>query len=70
MTPLSIFKFQILQTCLCMDFSIFQEATEKVLDRGVWTHEFANPELLWEEFLGKRITPTDPFSTLNEVLND
>ena len=70
MSHLDIFKFQMSQTCLCMDFSTFQEATEKVLDRGVWTHEFAKPELLWDEYLGKRTTAVDPFSTLSEVLND
>ena len=70
MTFLDIFKFQMSQARLCMDFSKFQEATEKVLDRGVWTHEFAKAELLWDEYLGKRTSATDPISTLNEVLND
>ena len=67
MTPLGIFKLQMSQKLLCMDFSTFQEATEKVLDRGVWTHEFAKPELLWDEYLGNRETSTDPLSTWNEV---
>ena len=66
-TPLGIFKLQMSQKLLCMDFSTFQEATEKVLDRGVWTHEFAKPELLWDEYLGNRVFSTHPLSTWNEV---
>jgi hypothetical protein len=43
------FKFQILQTKLCSDFSTFHESAEIALGRGVWTHEFSKPELLWAE---------------------
>jgi hypothetical protein len=70
LTHIGIFRFQILQDKLCMDFSTFQEATEKTLGRGVWTHEFAKPELLWNEYLGNRTTSTDPFSTWDEVINE
>jgi len=35
-----IVKFQLYQNRLCMDFSRFHEAVEKVLGRPVYTHEF------------------------------
>ena len=41
-----------------MPFSVFHEAVEKVLDRPVWTHEFALPERLRAEMLGERSAPT------------
>jgi len=34
-------EFQLYQHRLCMPFDVFQEAIEKSLGRGVWTHEFA-----------------------------
>lgn len=43
---------------LCMPFSVAHEAVEKVLGRGVWTHEFAKPELLIDKWNGRRDAPT------------
>lgn len=40
-TPIEIVRFQINEELLCVPFSIFHEAVEKVLDRPVYTHEFA-----------------------------
>jgi hypothetical protein len=45
-----VVDFQLFQDKLCMDFSRFHEAIEKVLERSVWTHEFANPESLRSEY--------------------
>jgi len=37
-----------------MDFSEFHKATEKALQRPVWTHEFAKPNILIQEFFKLR----------------
>ena len=54
-----IVRFQLFQEKLCMDFSRFHEAIEKVLDRPVFTHEFGlNYEGLVLEYLGEKKAPT------------
>jgi hypothetical protein len=53
-----IVRFQLFQDKLCMNFSRFNEAIEKVLNRPVYTHEFAYPEELKKEFLGEKEPPT------------
>jgi len=63
MTNLEKVKFQLFQDKLCMPFSVFHEAIEKVLGRPVYTHEFAFSDNLKEEFLKKRPAPT-----LQEIL--
>ena len=65
--PATIFERQMLTLELIMDFSAFHEATEKVLGRPVWTHEFARPQLLWDEYEGRRVV-TNPLETSLEVL--
>lgn len=55
---IDVVRFQLFQRCLCMDFSDFYGAVERVLGRPVYTHEFAKPELLRDEFLGGRERPT------------
>jgi len=57
-TDEEIVKVQLFQDKLCMDFSRFHEAIEKILDRSVWTHEFADQNRLIEEYLGLRQKPT------------
>lgn len=49
---------------LCLDFSRFHEAVEKVLQRPVFTHEFAEPDELKKEYLGVKEAPT-----LEEIIN-
>lgn len=44
--------FQFGQRLLCMPFSAFHEATEALLGRPVWTHEFADPDALLAEYRG------------------
>jgi hypothetical protein len=51
-------RFQLGQECLCMPFDIFHEAITKALDRPVYTHEFAMPELLMVELNGDAPAPT------------
>jgi len=51
-------RFQLYQDRLCMDFSAFHEGIEKLLDRPVWTHEFAKIEGLRQESEGERPRPT------------
>ena len=52
-------RFQLFQEKLCMDFSRFHEALEKVLDRSVFTHEIAmNYDGIVSEFLGEKDSPT------------
>lgn len=57
-------ELQLFQERLCMPFDVFHEAIEKVLERPVWTHEFAFVENLQKEFLGEK----EP-STLEEILS-
>ena len=54
-----IVRFQLFQEKMCMPFSIFHEAIEKVLDRPVYTHEFGmNYEGIVLEYLGEKEAPT------------
>jgi hypothetical protein len=54
-----IVKCQLFQEKLCMPFSRFHEAIEKVLGRPVYTHEFGlNYDGLVAEYLGERPAPT------------
>ena len=48
--PRQIVAFQLYEDLLCMDFGDYHEATEKALGRPVWTHEFARPQDLRDEF--------------------
>lgn len=57
-TDKQIVEFQLFQDKLCVPFSRFHKAMEKVLDRLVFTREFAFPDLLKREFLGKKSAPT------------
>lgn len=50
--------FQLYENRLCMPFDRFHAAVEKVLGRGVFTHEFAQIERLREEHKGQRSKPT------------
>jgi len=45
--------FQLRQDRLCMDMAAFSEGVTELLGRPVYTHEFAKPDLLWDEYLGK-----------------
>lgn len=57
--------FQFFEPRLCMPFSVFHEAMEKTLGRGVYTHEFGmNYEGLKKELLGEKAAPT-----LEEIIN-
>ena len=58
MSASEIEHFQINQKCLCMPFGVFHGAVEETLGRPVYTHEFANPDSLRNELLGKIPTPT------------
>ena len=53
-----IVRFQLFQDMLCMPFARFHEAISKVLDRDVYTHEFAYSEQLKLEYLGAKLAPT------------
>lgn len=64
-TDEEVVRFQLFQQKLCMDFSRFHKAIEKVLDRPVYTHEFGmNYEGIVEEYLG-----TKKASTFDEIIN-
>ena len=56
--------FQLFQKRLCIDFSRFHKAMETVLDRPIFTHEFADRDKLIAEYLGKKEPPT-----MEEILN-
>jgi len=49
-----IVDFQLYETRLCMPFDKFHEAVEKMLNRPVFTHEFADYKSLQEEYEGKQ----------------
>lgn len=57
-TSQEIVNFQLFQERMCMPFDVFHEAIEKVLNRPVYTHEFAFMDNLVKEFLGERPAPT------------
>lgn len=64
-TAAEIFCFQINEQKLCMNFGDFHKATESALGRPVFTHEFANPLRLMQEFsTNKRATLTDILAEL------
>ncbi len=48
------FEFQLLQDRLCMPFSEFHRCAEVALGRPVFTHEFAYPQHLKDEFYGNK----------------
>ena len=50
-------KLQLFQDRLCMPFKEFHKAIEAVLDRPVYTHEFAFRDGLQKEFLGEKDAP-------------
>lgn len=62
-SPHEIVRFQLFTNELCMPFDKFHEAVENVLNRPVWTHEFASDRLR-QEFLGEQAAPT-----LNEIVS-
>lgn len=59
-----IVKLQLFQDLLCVPFEVYHKAITEVLDRDVFTHEFAFPESLIQEYFG-----TKPKPTLDDVLN-
>jgi len=63
-SPEDIVAIQLFQNRLLVPFDKFHEAIEKVLDRPVWTHEFADQNRMIEEYLGIRSKPT-----FEEILN-
>ncbi len=56
--------FQLHEKLLCMPFGVFHEAVEKAIGRPVYTHEFARPDGLKSELLGKKERPS-----LQEILD-
>ena len=44
------FLFQINEKYLAMPWDVFHSATEKALNRPVWTHEFADPEYIKSQY--------------------
>ena len=63
-TDEEIVRFQLFQDLLCVDWSRFHEAISKVLDRDVYTHEFASKDSLIKEYLGVKEPPT-----FEEIMN-
>ena len=66
-TDEEVVSLQLFQNLLCVDWSRFHSAIEKVLARPVYTHEFAGREgqkRLQDEYLGKK-----PKATMDEILS-
>ena len=53
LTPADRARLQMGQELLCMPFREFHAATETLLGRAVWTHEFADTAALRAEADGK-----------------
>lgn len=60
--------FQLRQDRLCMPFSTFHEAISELLEREVWTHEFARPDDLWGEYHG--VVPKPSLSKIIDKVYD
>lgn len=54
----SVFLLQLNTQELCMPFSEFHRVAEEALGRSVWTHEFANPDVLLLELNGEKDAPS------------
>jgi hypothetical protein len=67
LSPREIVAFQLYEDKLCMPFGDFHAAVEKVLGRGVWTHEFAAPQHLRQEFESGQRETLNPLETLERV---
>jgi hypothetical protein len=67
-TDKEIVDFQLYEDRLCLPFSIFHASIEKVLNRSVWTHEFADMKGLQAEYEGKRSPETNPLDSLERIL--
>jgi len=57
-------EFQLFQDRLCVPFDKFHLAIEKLLNRPVWTHEFAFKDGLIKEYLGEKPKPS-----MDEIIN-
>lgn len=57
-TPQQVFELTMQTVELCCEFSAFHQAAEAALGRPVWTHEFADMDSLWREYLGERRAPS------------
>lgn len=60
-----IVELQLFQDLLCVPFSVFHEAIEKVLGRPVWTHEFASSNI---DNIRAEYAETRPAPTMQEIL--
>ena len=56
MSHMEIVKTQLYTERLFVPFDVFHEAVETVLERPVYTHEFANAKELQKEFEKKQLT--------------
>ena len=73
----NIVRFQLFEDRLCMDWTDFHMAVESALNRPVFSHEFAWPDDLRQEFLMGKSAPTFeerlnliPESIRKEMFND
>lgn len=63
-TDEQIVRFQLFQDRLCVDFSCFHKAISNVLNRPVYSHEFAFIDEIKKEYLGVKDAPT-----FDEIMN-
>lgn len=57
MTPRARGLFQLRQNRLCMPLALFQEGLSALLGRPVFTHNLADPEAIWTEYLRSAQAP-------------
>ena len=61
-------EFQLGERLLCMDFPDFHQAVERALGRGVFSHEFAEPDKLLAELRGlSGVRESQPVSSRNPL---
>ena len=60
--PKEVAFLQLHQSKLCMPFSLFHNYIEQLLDRPVWTHEFADADSLRDEY--KEVIDKPTFETI------
>lgn len=58
LTKVQLAMAQLQQGRLFCNFGEFQLAVDELLGRPTWTHEYAEPWLLWAEYKGEKTPPT------------
>lgn len=61
---------QLKQDRLCMPFDVFQETVAEALGEPVFTHQFAEPQVLIERIEKGTEATESPFHSLHRMMTD